>query len=128
MCGKSLCESDIKKLNSQRNELVKKYKVCYKTLKKVEKSIKKGLYKGINLPDDIVTVLGRLPSPEKIELVDIICIADSISRSKLEYYYQIPIDTGKSLGEFVRQEILIGYDNKDRLTELSKLKNIFWRT
>ena len=126
MCGKSLCESDIIKLNSQRNELVKKYKVCYKTLKKVEKSIKKGLYKGINLPDDIVTVLGKLPSPEKIKPVDVICIADSISRSKLEYYYQVPIDTGKSLGEFARQEILKGCYNADRLIELSRLKYGFF--
>jgi methionyl-tRNA synthetase len=41
-CGKSLCEADIKKLNSQRDKLIKKYKVCYKTLKMVEKSIKNG--------------------------------------------------------------------------------------
>ena len=124
-CGKSLCEADIKKLNSQRDELFKKYIVCYKTLKRVEKSIKNGSYERNNLPDDVVTILRRLPSPEKIEPIDIICIADSISRSKLEYYYQIPTDIGKSLGEFARQEILKGYDNRDRLIELSKLKNGF---
>jgi len=124
-CGKSLCEAGIKKLNSQRDELVKKYKVCYKTLKRVEKSIKNGSYERNNLPDDVVTILRRLPSPEKIEPIDIICIADSISRSKLEYYYQVATDIGKSLGEFARQEILKGYDNRDRLIELSKLKNGF---
>jgi len=123
-CGKSLCEASIKKLNSQREELVKKYKVCYKTLKRVEKSIKNGSCERKDLPNDIVTILGRLPSPEKIEPIDIICIADSISRSKLEYYYQVATDFGKSLGEFARQEILKGYD-RNRLIELSRLKNVF---
>ena len=123
-CGKSLCEISIKKLNSQREELIKKYKVCYKTLKWVEKSIKDGSYERKDLSDDIVNILGRLPSPEEIELIDIICIANSISCSKLEYYYQVVTDFGKSLGEFVRQEILKGYDS-NRLIELSRLKNVF---
>lgn len=123
-CGKSLCETSIKKLNSQREELVKKYMVCYKTLKKVEKSIKDGSYKRKDLPYDIVNILARLPSPKEIEPIDIICIANSISCSKLEYYYQVPTDFGKSLGEFTRQEILKGYD-RNRLIELSRLKNVF---
>ena len=105
--------------------MIKKYKVCYKTLKRVEKSIKNGSYERNNLPDDVVTILRRLPSPEKIEPIDTIFIADSISRSKLEYYYQVPTDIGKSLGEFARQEILKGYDNRDRLIELSKFENGF---
>lgn len=123
-CGKSLCEASIKKLNSQREELVKKYLVCYKTLKRVEKSIKDGSYGRKGLPDDVVNILGKLPSPKKTEPIDIICIADSISRSKLEYYYQVPTDFGKSLGEFARQEILKGFDS-NRLIELSRLKNVF---
>jgi len=123
-CGKSLCEASIKKLNSQREELVKKYMVCYKTLKRVEKSIKDGSYERKDLPDAVVNILGKLPSPKKTEPIDIICIADSISRSKLEYYYQVPTDFGKSLGEFARQEILKGYDS-NRLIELSRLKNVF---
>lgn len=123
-CGKSLCEASIKKLNSQREELVKKYMVCYKTLKRVEKSIKDGSYERKGLPDAVVNILGKLPSPKKTEPIDIICIAVSISRSKLEYYYQVPTDFGRSLGEFARQEILKGYDS-NRLKELSRLKNVF---
>lgn len=123
-CGKSLCEASIKKLNSQREELVKKYMVCYETLKRVEKSIMDGSYERKNLPDVVVNILGELPNPKKIEPIDIICIADSISRFRLEYYYQVPTDFGKSLGDFVRQEILKGYD-KDRLIELSGLRNVF---
>lgn len=123
-CGKSLCEGDIKKLNSQRDELIKKYMVCYETLKRVEKSIKDGSYERKNLPDVAVNILGELPNPKKIEPIDIIYIADSISCSKLEYYYQVPTDFGKSLGEFVRQEILKDYD-KYRLRGLSGLRNIF---
>jgi len=123
-CGKSLCEASIKKLNLQREELVKKYIVCYKTLKRVEKSIKDGSCEQKNLSVADVDILGRLPNPKEIEPIDIICIADSISCSKLEYYYQVPTNFGKSLGEFVRQEILKGYD-KDRLRKLSGLRNIF---
>ena len=123
-CGKSLCEDSIKKMNSQREELIKKYMVCYETLKRVEKSIKDGSYERKKLSDTNVDILGKLPNPKKIEPIDIICIADSISRSKLEYYYQVPTDSGKSLGDFVRQEILKDYD-RDRLRELSGLRNIF---
>ena len=123
-CGKSLCEDSIKKMNSQREELIKKYMVCYETLKRVEKSIKDGSYERKNIPDVVVNILGKLPNPKKIEPIDIICIADSISRSKLEYYYQVPTDSGKSLGDFVRQEILKDYD-RDRLRALSGLRNIF---
>jgi len=123
-CGKSLCEASIKKLNLQREELVKKYIVCYETLKRVEKSIQDGSYERKNLPDVVVNILGKLPNPKKIEPIDIICIADSISRSILEYYYRVPTDFGKSLGDFVRQEILKGYD-KDRLIGLSGLRKVF---
>lgn len=126
-CGKSLCEDSINKMNSQREELIKKYTVCYKTLKRVEKSIKDGSYERKKLSDADVDILEKLPNPKNIEPIDIICITDSISCSKLEYYYQVPTDSGESLGEFVRQEILKDYNyDINRLRELSGLRNVFF--
>ena len=123
-CGKPLYEHEIKKLDSEREGLVSKYKICYNTLNRAERSIKNGTYEYKVPPEEIVKILGEVPSPEKIESVDIICIANSISCSKLEYYYPNKTDSGKSLGDFVRQEILKEYDHY-QLGKLSKLRDIF---
>lgn len=122
-CGRSLCENDIAKMNLHKEGLIEKYTICYNTLKNVEKLIKNESYEKIPLPDTLpdISFLKKLPKPKEIDLIDIICVAESISCSKLEAYYKVPTATGESLGDFVRQDILKDFSNSRRLIQLSRL-------
>lgn len=123
-CGKSLCQGDIMKLNIHKNELIENYRICYETLKGVEKSIQGGNYKDKNVPIHIVDLLDKLPKTHEIQPIDVICIGASISGRKLEKFYTVYLDSGLSLGDFVSNKILHGYDYH-RLVKLSKLKDQF---
>jgi hypothetical protein len=123
-CGRSLCQGDIMKLNLHKEELIKNYNLCYETLKRVEKSIQKGTYKDKNIPVHIVDLLDKLPATNGIQPIDVLCIAASISGRKLEHFYTVYLDSGLSLGDFVSNKILHGYDYH-RLVKLSKLKEVF---
>jgi hypothetical protein len=122
-CGKSLCEDDIKKMNLGKVDLIEKYTICYNALKNAEKLIKNELYEKIPLPDTLpdISLLKRLPKPKEIDLIDIICVAESISCSKLEAYYKVPTDSGERLGDFIRQDILEDFSDSRRLIQLSRL-------
>jgi hypothetical protein len=124
VCGRSLCQGDIMKLNLHKKELIENYKICFDTLKGVEQAIQKGSYKDKNIPAHIVDLLDKLPEANETQPIDIICIAASISGRKLEHFYTVYLDSGLSLGDFVSNKILHGYDHH-RLVKLSKLKDLF---
>lgn len=124
VCGRSLCQGDIMRLNLHKDEMYENYKVCYDKLREVESSIHQGTYKDKNIPVHIVDLLGKMPAPGEIQPIDIVCIAASIKDRKMESFYTVYLESGLSLGDFVSNKILHGYEYH-RLVKLSKLKDLF---
>ncbi len=107
-CGQFFCQEELSNLLSEENQKIlrEKYEIVYKALNDKYKELK-NIQCETRLPEGRVELIKRLPKPKNANVIDIICIADSISCSYLESFYQIVIENqGIVLGEYVRKEIL----------------------
>jgi hypothetical protein len=126
-CGCDMLEEALAGVNKNAVVLKDHYALIYQWLKDLAEDPKKELRNNPNLerfvrgPHDL-EILEKLPAPDEIEPIDIICLADSISRGRLEQFYQLRISKGQLLGDYVREKILLPFGNKILRTEFTLLE------
>ena len=110
-CGCDIGKEALTKVNKNRVLLKGRYSLAYGRLQsllrnpKAELENNPDLQRFVRSPSDL-EILKKLPSPEEIEPIDIICLADSISRGRLESFFQLQCPGHSCLGQYVREQIL----------------------
>ncbi len=107
-CGQFLYQDELLHLHSDENKKMyrEKYEVVYKVLNDKYEELK-NQQSETRMPQSSIELIKRLPEPKNANIVDIICIAESISCSYLESFYQSYMDNiDMVLGDYVRKEIL----------------------